>query len=168
MSFVRMKTHHGRLSAAQSCHVSSSRYDMQETETQERVQQLVKGGQLDFANGGWVSNDEAITQYEDIIDQMTLGHRWGIASSAATRGVLPPAGMQHFIQANLHQHCCRWLAKTFGYVVRQHWQLDTFGHSSVTPALAALGGMDSMFFSRLDKQVGQHQCYGAPEMLMCT
>lgn len=48
---------------------------MQETETQERVQQLVKTGQLQFANGGWVSNDEAITQYEDIIDQMTLGHR---------------------------------------------------------------------------------------------
>lgn len=32
-------------------------------------------GQLDFAGGGWVSNDEAICQYEDIIDQMTLGHR---------------------------------------------------------------------------------------------
>lgn len=48
---------------------------MQETETQERVQQLVKNGQLDFAGGGWVSSDEAITQYEDVIDQMTLGHR---------------------------------------------------------------------------------------------
>ena len=52
--------------------------------------------------------------------------------------------------------CCRWLAQTFnGYVVRSHWQLDTFGHSSVTPALAALGGMDSIFFSRLDKQARQ-------------
>lgn len=48
---------------------------MQEAETQERVRQLVKDGQLDFAGGGWVSNDEAICQYEDIIDQMTLGHR---------------------------------------------------------------------------------------------
>lgn len=58
--------------------------------------------------------------------------------------------------------CCRWLANTFdGYVVRAHWQLDTFGHSSVTPALAALGGMDSIFFSRLDKQASQHQQLGA-------
>ena len=55
--------------------VCALRYDLQEAETQERVQQLVKSGQLAFANGGWVSNDEAITQYEDIIDQMTLGHR---------------------------------------------------------------------------------------------
>lgn len=47
----------------------------------------------------------------------------------------------------------RWLAKTFGYVVRQHWQLDTFGHSGATAALSALGGMDSVFFSRLDKEV---------------
>lgn len=45
------------------------------------------------------------------------------------------------------------MAKTFGYVVRQHWQLDTFGHSGVTAALSALGGMDSVFFSRLDKEV---------------
>jgi hypothetical protein len=41
--------------------VCALRYDLQEAETQERVQQLVKSGQLAFANGGWVSNDEAIT-----------------------------------------------------------------------------------------------------------
>ena len=102
---------------------------MQEDATQERVRELVRAGQLDFAGGGWVSNDEvclhlmlppdyalctrlqffslstepaccvasarlassgsrvawsdhslgasvqAICQWEDIIDQMTLGHR---------------------------------------------------------------------------------------------
>jgi hypothetical protein len=35
---------------------------------------LVNNGQLYFANGGLVQNDEACTYYEDIIDQMTLGH----------------------------------------------------------------------------------------------
>ena len=48
---------------------------------------------------------------------------------------------------------CRWLAQTFDYVVRQGWQLDTFGHSGVNAALYALSGMDSMFFSRLDTEV---------------
>jgi Glycosyl hydrolases family 38 N-terminal domain len=60
---------------------------MQEAETQERVQQLVRRGQLDFANGGWVSNDEAITQYEDIIDQMTLGHRCSMERAPVTAGL---------------------------------------------------------------------------------
>lgn len=47
----------------------------------------------------------------------------------------------------------RWLAKTFGYVVREHWQLDTFGHSGVNAALSAMGGITSMFFSRLNSEV---------------
>ena len=47
----------------------------------------------------------------------------------------------------------RWLAQTFDYVVRQGWQLDTFGHSGVNAALFALSGMDSIFFSRLDGEV---------------
>ena len=49
---------------------------MQEPATQERVRELVRAGQLDFANGGWVSNDEAICTYDDIIDQLTIRHRW--------------------------------------------------------------------------------------------
>ena len=51
------------------------RFDLQEAEMQRVVRALVRSGQLDFAGGGWVSNDEAICHYEDIIDQMTLGHR---------------------------------------------------------------------------------------------
>ena len=34
----------------------------------------MKKGQIEFLNGGWCSNDEATTYYEDIIEQMTLGH----------------------------------------------------------------------------------------------
>lgn len=50
-------------------------WDLQEPQTQERVRGLVRDGQLDFAGGGWVSNDEAICTYDDIIDQLTIGHR---------------------------------------------------------------------------------------------
>lgn len=37
------------------------------------VKQLVKEGRLEFINGGWVMNDEAAANYQDIIDQMRLG-----------------------------------------------------------------------------------------------
>ena len=50
-------------------------WDMQEAGTQDRVRALIRNKQLQFAGGGWVSNDEAICSYEDIIDQLTLGHR---------------------------------------------------------------------------------------------
>ena len=50
-------------------------WDIQESGTQDRVRALIRNEQLQFAGGGWVSNDEAICSYDDIIDQLTLGHR---------------------------------------------------------------------------------------------
>ena len=38
-----------------------------------QVKKLVEGGQLEFINGGWCMNDEAATDYNAIIDQMSLG-----------------------------------------------------------------------------------------------
>lgn len=38
---------------------------------------LVREGQFEFVNGGWVQHDEASTHYVSMIDQTTLGHRWG-------------------------------------------------------------------------------------------
>jgi len=42
-----------------------------------------------FINGGWCMNDEATTYYNDIIDQMALGHSFLLE----TFGVKPRIGM---------------------------------------------------------------------------
>ncbi len=44
--------------------------------TRASVRGLVASGQLEFTGGGWTQNDEAIVRFEDIVDQMTLGHLW--------------------------------------------------------------------------------------------
>eukprot|EP01136_Pigoraptor_vietnamica_P025489 Opistho-1_new@7004 len=51
-------------------------WDEQTDETKDMVRQFVREGRLEFINGGWCMNDEATTHYVDIIDQMTLGHRF--------------------------------------------------------------------------------------------
>ncbi|KAF0718247.1 Aste57867_1816 [Aphanomyces stellatus] len=40
------------------------------------TRQLVASRQLEFTNGGWCQHDEATTYFVDMIDQMTLGHRF--------------------------------------------------------------------------------------------
>jgi lysosomal alpha-mannosidase len=45
----------------------------QNNETKTLVHKLVNSGQLSFANGGYCVNDEAVTHYSNIIDQMTFG-----------------------------------------------------------------------------------------------
>jgi hypothetical protein len=48
-------------------------YTQQSQDTKSKIKQLVKDGRLDFANAGWVMNDEAAAHYQHIIDQMRLG-----------------------------------------------------------------------------------------------
>ena len=48
-------------------------YDYLNEEKKDQVSELLKNGQLEIANGGWVENDEAICYYDDIIDQYTIG-----------------------------------------------------------------------------------------------
>ena len=77
--------------------------------------------------------------------------RWGTGAAPGTVG----GSIFRTSRCDGYQACClsRWLADTFGYIPRQGWQIDTFGHSGVNAALYALSGMDSIFFSRLDTEV---------------
>lgn len=77
---------------------------------------------MEFISGGWSMNDEATAHYQDIIDQMTFGHRWlnDTFGSCAS----PKIG----------------------------WQIDPFGHSREQASLFAQMGMDGLFLGRIDYQ----------------
>jgi lysosomal alpha-mannosidase len=62
----------------------------QTPETQAIVKSLVKSGQLEFINGGWTMHDEACVHFEDMIDQLTLGHQF----LKNNFGILPKIGWQ--------------------------------------------------------------------------
>ncbi|CAD8098565.1 unnamed protein product [Paramecium sonneborni] len=51
-------------------------WDEQNDDVRNKTKYLIKNGQFEFINGGWCMNDEATAYYEDIVDQMTLGHQW--------------------------------------------------------------------------------------------
>jgi lysosomal alpha-mannosidase len=40
----------------------------------EGVRTLVREGRLEFVNGGWVASDEACPTYEEILQNLMLGH----------------------------------------------------------------------------------------------
>ncbi|XP_032121730.1 lysosomal alpha-mannosidase isoform X5 [Sapajus apella] len=100
-----------------------SRWWHQQTNaTQEVVRDLVRQGRLEFANGGWVMNDEAATHYGAIVDQMTLGLRF-LEDTFGNDGR-----------------------------PRVAWHVDPFGHSREQASLFAQMGFDGFFFGRLDYQ----------------
>lgn len=43
---------------------------------QEQTRTLLKNGQLEIVNGGWIQNDEALPYYDDMIDQIMIGHQF--------------------------------------------------------------------------------------------
>lgn len=49
---------------------------------------MVKNKQLEFVNGGWVDNDEACPNFDDIINNMMIGHEF----IKKTFGVYPKIG----------------------------------------------------------------------------
>ena len=51
-------------------------WERQNDKTKADVQQLVAEGRLEFINGGWSMHDEACTHYEDMINNMRLGHEF--------------------------------------------------------------------------------------------
>ncbi|XP_060037774.1 lysosomal alpha-mannosidase isoform X2 [Erinaceus europaeus] len=97
-------------------------WHQQSNATQEAVRALVHQGRLEFANGGWVMNDEAATHYGAIIDQMTLGLR--------------------FLRETFGDEGRPLVA----------WHIDPFGHSREQASLFAQMGFDGFFFGRLDYQ----------------
>ena len=93
-------------------------WQRQTLETQNIVRSLVKNGQLSFANGGWCMNDEASTNYNQIIDQMTLGIQ--------------------FIR-NTFGECAK---------PNVSWQIDPFGASREMANLYAMMGFDGLVVNR--------------------
>lgn len=49
-------------------------YSRQPSEIKKQVKKLIKSGQLEITQGGWSSTDEACPNYEDLINNMYLGH----------------------------------------------------------------------------------------------
>ena len=62
----------------------------QNQEFKDKVKILVDEGRLEFISGGWAMHDEAVTYYEDMIDNMALGHKF----LSDNLGVVPKVGWQ--------------------------------------------------------------------------
>lgn len=101
-----------------------ARWWAEQTEpTRSTVRALVSSGRLQFVNGGWVQHDEAVTHWEDMVDQTARGHGW--LSATFGPAALPTVG----------------------------WQIDPFGHSSTQASLlCGMVGFDALFFGRADYQ----------------
>ncbi|XP_065303075.1 lysosomal alpha-mannosidase-like isoform X1 [Dermacentor albipictus] len=86
----------------------------------DSVRQLVLSGRLQFVGGGWTQNDEAVTHYTAIIDQMTLGLR--------------------FLNSTFGPQCGSPSVA---------WQADPFGHSVTQAALSTRMGFSSVMLGRI-------------------
>ncbi|XP_050302527.1 lysosomal alpha-mannosidase-like isoform X2 [Anthonomus grandis grandis] len=89
---------------------------------QNMLRKLVDNGQIEFIGGGWSMNDEAVTNYQSIIDQMT----WGLRKLNDTFG-----------------ECGR---------PKMGWQIDPFGHSNEMASIFAQLGYDGVILGRIDYQ----------------
>ncbi|KAJ8982143.1 hypothetical protein NQ317_011289 [Molorchus minor] len=86
------------------------------------VRRFVNNGQLEFISGGWSMNDEAVTHYQSIIDQLT----WGLRKLNDSFG-----------------ECGR---------PKMGWQIDPFGHSKEMASIFAQLGFDGVLLGRIDYQ----------------
>ena len=95
-------------------------WERADKEKKDSIKKLVSEGRLEFANGGWSMHDEACTHYDDMLNNMLIGHEWIV---------------EHFGES----------ARP-----RVGWHLDPFGHSNANPRLFSDMGFDSWFFARID------------------
>lgn len=51
-------------------------YYRQTKQMQENVKKIVRDGRFEFLNGGWTANDENCPNYEDILNNMMIGHQF--------------------------------------------------------------------------------------------
>ena len=65
-------------------------WDEQNEDMKTKVRQLVRSGQLELVNAGWSMHDEACPIYEDMIDNMMIGHEFILKEF----GVKPSIGWQ--------------------------------------------------------------------------
>jgi len=56
--------------------------------TKDKLKKLIKNGQFEVATGGWSSTDEACPNYEDLINNIMIGH----AFMKKEFGVIPKIG----------------------------------------------------------------------------
>jgi len=65
-------------------------WDLQTDQKKDKVRELVKSGQLELINGGWSMHDEACPIYDDMINNMMIGHDFIVKEF----GVKPRIGWQ--------------------------------------------------------------------------
>ena len=87
---------------------------------QANVTKLVQEKRLEFINAGWCMNDEASTNYNAIIDQMTYG--------------------LNFVQEKFGSDARPRIA----------WHIDPFGHSSEQASIFSQMSFDGFFLGRID------------------
>jgi len=81
-------------------------------ERKQTVKKLIQNGQLEITQGGWVANDEACTNYEDIIMQMYIGHQF----LKKEFGVVPRVG---------------WMIDAFGHSTTNAALFADFGFDAI-------------------------------------
>ena len=95
-------------------------WERQTEQKKDDVRKLVKEHRFEFVNAGWSMHDEGSTHYDDLMNNMMIGHE--------------------FIMREFGDY-----AKP-----RCGWHIDTFGHSNANPRLFAEMGLEGWFFARLD------------------
>ena len=51
-------------------------YNSQSLQVKNTVKKLIKNKQLEIVNGGWTAHDEATPSYDDMINNMMIGHQF--------------------------------------------------------------------------------------------
>ena len=87
-------------------------YTRQTAEKQASFKRLVKNGQIEILMGGWSATDEAGVSYNDIINNMHIGHAW----LKKEFGTIPKIG---------------WMIDSFGHSTANAALFSDFGFDAI-------------------------------------